>query len=45
MHFRGCLPGLEPAAGDTVDDVLQCLEQEAKAYYGDDVVVELAHHH
>jgi len=44
MHFRGCLPGFEPSAGDTVDEVLQCLERKAKAYYGEDVVVELTSH-
>ncbi len=40
-HFLGCLPGLEPSAGDTVDEVLDRLEKKAKAYYGDDVVVEI----
>lgn len=43
-HFRGCLPGMEPEAGDTVDEVLSRLETKAKAYYGDDVVVEIAPH-
>ena len=41
-HFKGCLPGMEPSAGDTVDEVLFRLEKKAKAYYGDDVVVEIA---
>jgi hypothetical protein len=40
-HFRGCLPGMEPSEGDTVDEVLHRLEKKAKAYYGDDVVVEI----
>ena len=44
-HFEGCLPGMEPDAGDTVDEVLSCMEKKAKAYYGDDVVVEIAVHH
>ena len=44
-HFKGCLPGIEPSEGDTVDEVLIKLEQKAKAYYGDDVVVEIAPHH
>ena len=44
-HFRGCLPGLEPSAGDTVDEVLFRLEQKAKAFYGDDVVVEITPRH
>lgn len=42
-HFKGCLPGLEPSAGDTVDEVLSGLKEKAKAFYGDDVVVEIAH--
>ena len=41
-HFMGCLPGMEPSAGDTIDEVLVRLEKKAKAYYGDDVVVEIA---
>lgn len=44
-HFRGCLPGIEPEAGDTVDEVLIRLDAKAKAFYGDDVVVEIAAHH
>lgn len=43
-HFKGCLPGMEPSAGDTIDEVLIRLEKKAKAYYGEDVVVEIAHH-
>ena len=43
-HFQGYLPGLELDAGDTVDEVLFRMEQKAKAYYGDDVVVEIVHH-
>ncbi len=41
-HFKGDLPGIEPEAGDTVDEVLERLERKAKAYYGEDVIVELA---
>ena len=44
LHFRGDLPGIEPEAGDTVDEVLERLERKAKAYYGDDVVVEIVRH-
>lgn len=44
LHFRGCLTGMEPAEGDSVDEVLFRLEQKAKAFYGDDVVVELVPH-
>ena len=40
-HFKGCLPGIEPDAGDTIDEVIVRLEKKAKAYYGDDVVVEI----
>ena len=43
-HFFGCLPGMEPEAGDTIDEVLTRLDRKAKAYYGDDVVVEIASH-
>ena len=43
-HFRGCLPGIEAMEGDSVADVLRRLEIKAKAYYGDDVVVELVSH-
>jgi hypothetical protein len=45
MHFQGCLPGIEPSDGNSVDEVLHRLERKAKAYYGEDVVVELASHH
>ena len=40
--FLGCLPGLLPSVGKTKEEVLGRLEQEAKEYYGDDVVVEIA---
>lgn len=43
-HFSGQFPGMEPDAGDTVVEVLSRMEQKAKAYYGDDVVVEIVHH-
>jgi len=42
--FMGCLPGMEPEAGDTIDEVLTRLDRKAKAYYGVDVVVELNRH-
>lgn len=42
--FLGCLPGLIPSAGKTQEEVLKRLEQEAKEYYGDDVVVEIVPH-
>jgi hypothetical protein len=41
-RFVGSLPGMSPAIGDTVEDVLERLERKAKTYYGDDVVVEIA---
>lgn len=44
-RFRGCLLGMEPEAGDTIDEVLSRLQTKAKAFYGDDVVVEIAAHH
>ena len=40
--FLGCLPGLAPYAGKTKEEVRTRLEKEAKAYYGDDVIVEIA---
>jgi hypothetical protein len=44
-HVTGWLPGMAPEGGDTVDEVLSRLEEKAKAYYGDDVVVEIPVHH
>lgn len=41
VHFLGSLPGIEPSVGDTIDIVLGRLEKKARAYYGDDVVVEI----
>ncbi len=40
--FLGCLPGFMPAVGKTKEEVRSRLEQAAKVYFGDDVVVELA---
>lgn len=40
--FRGCLPGLVPSVGKTKEEVRVRLEEEAKEYYGDDVIVEIA---
>ena len=40
--YLGSLPGLAPAIGKTKEEVLARLELQAKAYYGDDVVVEVA---
>lgn len=40
--FLGCLPGLVPFAGKTKEEVRARLEQEAKEYYGNDVIVEFA---
>ena len=40
--FLGCLPGLVPYAGKTKEEVRMRLEKRAKAYYGDDVIVEIA---
>ena len=39
--YLGCLPGLVPYAGNTKEEVRLRMEQEAKDYYGDDVVVEI----
>ncbi len=40
--FLGSLPGLLPSRGRTKEEVRVRLEREAKAYYGDDVIVEIA---
>ncbi len=40
--FLGSLPGLLPSIGKTKEEVRVQLEEEAKAYYGDDVIVEIA---
>jgi len=45
LKVIGCLPGLDPYSGKTVEDVRIHLEQEAKEYYGDDVIVEIAGSH
>ena len=42
QRFVGSLPGIAPLVGDTLEEVLMRLDRMAKAYYGDDVVVELA---
>ncbi|MCF7848169.1 MAG: hypothetical protein K9M45_04905 [Kiritimatiellales bacterium] len=39
--FFGCLPGLVSYEGESVNEVRRELEQEAKKYYGDDVVVDI----
>lgn len=43
-HFFGIIPGLRPVVGNAFMDVLKRLDMEAKEYFGDDVVVEMAHH-
>ena len=43
-HFRGSLPGIEVSEGDTIEEVRRRLEEKAKAYYGNDVVVEITPH-
>ncbi len=42
-RFIGNLPGMAALAGDTIDEVLRCMERFAKDYYGDDVIVEIVH--
>ena len=44
QKYIGSLPGISDAAGDTIEEVLRCLTRSVKAYYGDDVVVELVQH-
>jgi len=43
-HYVGSLTGMTSLSGDSVEDVLSLLERKAKAYYGDDVVVEIIRH-
>jgi hypothetical protein len=40
-RFVGNLPGLLPSVGNTIEDVLERMEKQAKVYYGDDVIVEI----
>ena len=40
--YLGSLPGLALSRGRTREEVRARLEQAAKAYYGDDVIVEIA---
>ncbi len=42
--FEGSLPGLKSSKGQTQEEVRVRLEHAAKAYYGDDVVVEIVPH-
>jgi hypothetical protein len=42
-NSNGWLPGLVPYVGKTIEEVRVRLEEAAKVYYGDDVVVEFAH--
>jgi hypothetical protein len=43
-RYVGRLPGMTCQTGDTVEGVLRLLEQKAKAFYGDDVVVDVIRH-
>ncbi len=43
-HVFGWLPGIGALSGDSINEVLLRLEQLAKAYYGDDVIIEVAPH-
>jgi predicted RNase H-like HicB family nuclease len=43
-RYVGSLPGMTYQTGETVEVVVQLLEEKAKAFYGDDVVVEVVHH-
>ena len=44
LRYVGNLPGMSCLSGDTLEDVLDLLERKAKAFYGDDVVVEVVRH-
>jgi hypothetical protein len=43
-HYLGILPGMNALVGDSVGEVLRLMDRCAKAFYGDDVVVEVVHH-
>ena len=43
-RYVGSLPGMACLTGDSLEDVLDLLEIKAKAFYGDDVVVEVVRH-
>ena len=45
LRVSGCLPALVRCAGATAEGVRQHLDQEAKDYYGYDVVVKIIHSH
>jgi len=40
--YRGILPGLASYEGESMEEVRLHMEAEAKEYYGDDVVVDIA---
>lgn len=40
-RFIGNLPGMTSLIGDSMEDVLRLMDGKAKAFYGDDVVVEI----
>ena len=42
-RFVGRLPGMAVSIGESIDDVLGCMDRFVKAFYGDDTVVELVH--
>lgn len=44
QQYVGNLPGMAALIGDSVEDVLRLLDRTAKAFYGDDVIVEVVHH-
>lgn len=43
QRYVGSLPGMNSLIGDSIEDVIRLLEIKAKAFYGDDVVVEVVH--
>lgn len=44
QRYVGSLPGMASLNGDSIEDVLRQLELKAKAFYGDDVIVEVVRH-
>ena len=45
FHCSGFLPALPPCPGHNLEDVRARLEQAAKDYYGDDVIIEFIRDH
>ncbi len=43
-QFIGILSGMTVSVGDSIEEVLQRMNRFAKAFYGEDVIVEIVPH-